>query len=164
MEVGPNEGKKSNQGMKRIKGKRCKQGNKRKIWKTPERITLSPDLPRLAYVVERLDVVSLAFEAVDSKELCMIVVAYWWRNAEMKCQLSPTPASFEQYEKYTTTIVWVDGESYTSPNTFQQRKLAEEDPCKVALFAIMLKLKKAKHYIMFNRIKHYASRILLSMQ
>ncbi|KAI3747803.1 hypothetical protein L6452_10467 [Arctium lappa] len=42
--------------------------------------------------------------------------------------------------KFRSTV-WADGVSYTSPNTFQQRKMAEMDASKIALFATMHKLK-----------------------
>ena len=65
---------------------------------------------------------------------------------------------------------WVDGESYKSPNTFQQRKLAEEDPCKVAILSIMLKLKnEALHHVQQDKtlcksiLVEYAVRMYIQM-
>lgn len=42
--------------------------------------------------------------------------------------------------KFRSTV-WADGVSYTSPNTFKQRRMAEMDASKIALFATRHKLK-----------------------
>lgn len=45
-------------------------------------------------------------------------------------------------------VVCVNGINYKSQNTYQQRKLAETDACRVAFFATSQKLKnKASHYV-----------------
>lgn len=45
------------------------------------------------------------------------------------------------HEPRFRSTVWADGVSYTSPDTFKQRKTAEADATRIALFATMHKLK-----------------------
>ncbi|KAI3519336.1 hypothetical protein L1887_08366 [Cichorium endivia] len=53
-----------------------------------------------------------------------------------------------EHQPQFRTTVWVNNVSYTSPNTFQHRKLAESDAAKITLFAIKQKLKtEASHHI-----------------
>ncbi|KAI3669685.1 hypothetical protein L6452_41023 [Arctium lappa] len=58
---------------------------------------------------------------------------------------------FAHLPKFRSTV-WIDGMSYTSSNTFQQRKMAEMDVSKIAYFAIMQKSKNdALHLILKDK-------------
>lgn len=58
---------------------------------------------------------------------------------------------FAHLPKFRSTV-WIDGMSYTSSNTFKQRKMAEMDVSKIAYFALLQKSKNdALHFILKDK-------------